>query len=400
MKKVIVVIVMLSLAIFFVAGCEPDYPDSVWDPDYQGKPDPIITGVEPDSALAGIDTVRIIGENFSPEVGENHVSFDGNKATTLSATDTVVTVLTPNVVGDSLRIQLRVDDAILFDYYYPYKLEPAVIEYGGFGDFDYVSGLACDLSENIYVLSQTEDVIKVTPEGEQIVHGTNIFITTPGMKIGLGGYLYILRGNKKVYRILPEGGSESSWVTLSGKVSDIDFDSNGILYAAGKGDSIYSIKSDGSFFGAAAYIDYNIISVRVYEPYVYVAGKYEGTDTTEGIWRNRIISSEGELDDNELVFDWGNYVGEDGPSILSITFSETGELYIGQDKEDAITIYSLATETTRILYPGILYPPATYMCWGNGDYLYVNRHDEEVVSKRRIMRINMKLKGAPYFGRQ
>ena len=400
MKKVIVVIAMLSLAIFFVAGCEPDYPDSVWDPDYQGKPDPIITGVEPDSALAGIDTVRIIGENFSPEVGENHVFFDGNKATTLSASDTVVTVLTPNVVGDSLRIQLRVDGAILFDDKYPYKLEPAVIEYGPFGDFDYVSGLACDLSENIYVLSETKDVIKVTPEGEQIEHGTTAFIKTPGMKMGPGGYLYILRGNKKVYRIPPEGGSASTWVTLSGKVADLDFDSNGILYAAGKGDSIYSIKSDGSFSGEAAYVDYKIVGVRVYNGYVYVAGEYSGIDTTEGIWRNEITSDEGELGDNELVFDWGNYVGEDGPSILSITFSETGELYIGQDKEDAITIYSLATETTRILYPGVLYPPATYMCWGNGNYLYVNRHDEEDASKRRIMRVTMKLDGAPYYGRQ
>ncbi|MDQ7053705.1 MAG: IPT/TIG domain-containing protein [candidate division KSB1 bacterium] len=87
-------------------GTEPT--PSIWDPEWKGRPDPVITGVEPPGGtFAGIGIVTLIGENFSSEPAENHVYFDGVKGEILSATPTAVQVKAPNLTGDSVRIKLR-----------------------------------------------------------------------------------------------------------------------------------------------------------------------------------------------------------------------------------------------------------------------------------------------------
>ena len=55
-------------------SCEYDGPTAVWDPDEKGRPDPSITAIVPDgSEFSAAMEVRLIGENFSPESGENIV---------------------------------------------------------------------------------------------------------------------------------------------------------------------------------------------------------------------------------------------------------------------------------------------------------------------------------------
>ena len=407
MKRIVKVLnpfLLVFIAVALFTGCENKYPNSIYSPNAKYNPDPVITDVQPKLALAGIDTVKIMGKNFSPNPEENTVYFNGKKAVIISASETELTVQAPNVPSDSVKIDVAVHGALLFAKYAPIKLEYASIEYGGFDDYMNASGLACDLSENIYVVLTTRKVLKVTPDGTQEDYGTVPFFIATGMKIGPGGYLYILRGNRTVYRIPPGGGAAQKFVPrISGRIYDLDFGPNGILYTAGKADSIFSVQPDGSFLGTAAYVDYSIKSVRVYDGYVYVAGEYNGTDTTipkEGVWRNQITSTDGKLGNSELVFDWAAYAGENGPSILSITFSEKGNLYIGENRDNAITIYSPGTGSTRILYPGVIFPPTNYLSWGNGNYLYANRHNDMNASERRIMRYTMKVNGAPYYGRK
>ena len=398
----LLLLVILAAALF--SSCKNNYPSSIYDPNAKYNPDPTITDVNPKFGLAGIDTITITGKNFSSNPAEDNVFFNGEKAEVISASTTAITVKAPNVPSDSVQIKINVKGALLFGQYSYIKLEYASVEYGGFDNYDNASGLACDTDENIYVVLTTRKIIKVTPQGEKQDYGTASFIKATGMKMGPGGYLYMLRGNRTIYRVPPGGGHDEKFInSVGGRIYDLDFDQNGVLYVAGKADSIISVKPDGSFFGATPYVDYFLWGVRVYNGYVYVVGQYSGSDATIpkiAIWRNQITSNDGKLGPKELVFNWTSFAAGSDAIPLSITFSEKGELFIGASEGDAITIYSMDSGTTHALYPGVIYPPTNYMVWGNSNYLYVNRHNEHDAGKRRIMRYTMKENGAPYYGRK
>lgn len=164
-NTIIVGLTILTLCI--LASCEREYP-SIWNPDQEFRPNPIITSVEPpEGTFAVIGTVTVTGENFSPVKDENCIYFDGERGTILTANDTLLTANPPNIAGDSIRIKLRVKGALLYAEYYPYKLMYAAEEYGGFDDYDDCYGLACDTNENLYVSVRSRKVIMVTPDGEQ-----------------------------------------------------------------------------------------------------------------------------------------------------------------------------------------------------------------------------------------
>ena len=140
----------------------------------------------------------------------------------------------------------------------------------------------------------------------------------------------------------------------------------------------------------------------MFDGYVFISAEYTGDDSTEvfrGIWRYQILDAAGNLGEGELYFDWSAHAGEDGPAVLSMTFSEDGDLYLGMDKDQAITILH-PDKTTDFLYPEILKPPSSYLCWGEDKYLYINRHDESDPDNRRIIRVSLAVRGAPYYGRQ
>ncbi len=387
-----------------LVSCKNEYPSSIYNPKATYNPDPVITDVTPKFGLAGIDTITIVGKNFSANPEENRVFFNGEKAEVLSATPTQITVKAPNVPSDSVQIKINVKGALLFGQFQYIKLEYASIEYGDFNNYDNASGLACDPDENIYVVLTTKKIMKVTPDGEKTQFGTASFIKATGMKWGPDG-LYMLRGNRSIYHVPTTGGHDEKFIAnVGGRIYDLDFDPNQNLYVVGKADSIIHVDlKTKAHFGAAAYDHFFLWAVRVYNGYVYVAGLYNGTDTTIpklAIWRNQILSNDGKLGPNELVLDWSTIAQTKEALPLSLTFSEKGELFIGASEGDAITVYSLDSGSAHPLYPGVIYPPTNYMCWGNSNYLYVNRHDEHDASKRRIMRYTMKENGAPYYGRK
>ncbi|MFQ6676543.1 MAG: IPT/TIG domain-containing protein, partial [Fidelibacterota bacterium] len=378
---------------------EARYPESIWDPDDTGKPSPSILRVEPEEGgLAGVSEITITGENFSPVPEENTVYFDGTSAELLSASETALVVRAPDVSGDSLTIKVAVAGAFLFAEFHPYKLEPAVIEYGEFGDFDNAFAIECDSDENVYVSLAGRKIVRVSPDGEKSEYAKTTFDKASSMKFGPDGAIYYVNLLQYVARVDPGGGSDAIFTTLPGGVYDLDFDSLGNLYAGGSGNAIYRIRLDGTSQTSAEYPSIDIRAVRVFGGYLYVGGKYTGEDTTEvqeGVWRNPIISENGDLGESELVLDWGAYVGKAGPRIASITFGADGDMYIGADGGDAITVLH-KDGTLEPLYPAVLFPPTYAMSWGEGEYLYVNRRGTE---NRRILRVTMRKLGAPYYGR-
>ena len=55
-SKNYMLVIGLVAAFLLINGCENDYPESIWDPNYKSKPDPQISNVEPEeNAFAGIE---------------------------------------------------------------------------------------------------------------------------------------------------------------------------------------------------------------------------------------------------------------------------------------------------------------------------------------------------------
>ncbi len=394
-----VAIIYSFILIALFIRCEADNPASIYDPDKIGNPTPVITKLIPaDSSLAGIGKITIIGENFSPTAEENLVFFDKTKVEVISATETELKIKTPNIIGDSIGVKIAVQGAYLFSNVFNYKLAPAVWEYGDFDEYDDAYGLAMDSDENLYVSLAGKKIVKVTPTGEQLDYSATLTDKASAMKMGPGGYIYYVNLLQYMFIIPPGGGTNEIFAILPGGVFDLDFDSNGNIFCGGSGKAIYCIKADGSNRTVADYNSIYIKSVRVYNGYVYIAGEYTGEDSIAvqiGIWRNQILNADGDLGDAELVFDWGSKFNY---TVHSINFSANGDLYVGTDAPEAIIIIH-PDGSYEPLYPGVIEPESYALCWGNRNYLYVNRRSIDP-AKKRIIKINVQTNGAPYYGRQ
>lgn len=419
MRKCFKVLFLLSsIFLLFFLACEEDVQKSLYDPDFvASRPSPIVTSVDPaEGTFSGIGEIMIKGSNFTdmPELVE--VFFDGEPGTVMSVLDTLINVMVPRVSGDSILIQVRVDDARYFGEFYPYKIEVAEREYGGITDVSDAYGIAADLNENLYVSLGEKRIVKILPDEtmeDYVSEAQGITSFFPSMKMGPNGVLFAAR-TRFIYNV-PAGGDTIHRITgrLSSAPNDFDFDENDNLFFAAK-NAVYRLNPDCTDVQVADYSDINLKSIRVYNGYVYVAGNYTGFDTTlvqRGIWRNQILSAAGDLDTNELVFDWHSYypgISKGIPNILSITFAEDGDLYVGADSttiSDAITVIHpdgndhYLPDNAEPLFDVLLLPPSNNMCWGSDQYLYVNRRsgDNEL---KRVVRVTMGKYSAPYYGRQ
>lgn len=415
MKKIILLLFSFGLMLFISCSEEPE--KSLWnlDPDYEVKPDPVITSVEPaDGVYAGIDQVTINGTNFNPDMSHVKVYFDNKKAQVLSSTATEIRVIAPIIQGDSIIIKVQVDYALMFGVSLPYKVEFAEGEYGGItGQLD-AYGVACDLNDNLYVSLGSYKIIKIDPEETQTDYVTNaqgVDGFYGSMKMGPGGELFAAR-TRYIYKVPAGGDTITRFATRIGQpVNDFDFDEYGDIYIAAKNGIYFYHPSDASNILAASYPLTTLTSVRVYDGYVYVAGTYTGfsvPDVYKGVWRNKILGTGGVLDTTELVLDWHSYFEVVSPAINTITFSEDGYLYIGADSTDnseAITVVppnadkTYSIENAAPLYAAVLMPPASVFCWGNDQYLFVNRKSNNN-DLARLIRITMGKMSAPYYGRQ
>ena len=392
--------------IFFLLSCnDSNYPNDVWDINNLGKPTPQINNVSPaDSAFSGSDEVTIEGSNFHSSKDSIFVYFNKILAEVLTTSETSIIVIPPNIVSDSVTIKVSVQGAFSFaEYSKNYVLYPRMIKYGDFDPLDEsVWGLELDKNEVLYVGRSVfpEGAIDqvLPPEGVRNKSLVDAILPTPlSMKIGTDQKIYYVDGvNPYIVRHDLNTGTPQ-FSTLPGIASDLDFDRYGNLYAGGSGQNLYRIKPDLSSSIAADYKDISIFSVRVFDNYVYIAGIYSGEDITVpeiGIWKNKIISEEGILDNKEVVLDWKK-LSNGSSFITSINFDENGMMYISSDGNIGIATYD-SDGIFEKLYPKIIFPPISKMCWGPSNYLYLNFRGEP----RAIYRLELSQKGAPYFGRQ
>ncbi len=386
---------VLMLVGLFIIGCETEKPASLYNPNSSYNPDPVISAVEPaDSALAGIVTIKIMGQHFSPVKEHNFVYFGKTKTAVLEASETQLVVQSPNFVADATTIKVAVLGAISFSNQVPYKLVRGVGEYGGFGDFDEPLLVECDKNENVYVALASRKIIKIAPDETKEDYGAATFPLFSAMKFGPDGALYIARNTRNLYKVPAGGGNAAQWLTAKGAIYDLDFSPSGAMYAGGNGDSLFAIKSDGTSFGAAVYPSTYIKAVRVFDGYVYVGG-LDKVANKQMIWRNRLLA-DNKLGPNELYFDWASHI-DPSSEILSITFSADGVMYVGTNASAAI-IAIYPDGSFAPLYPGVLEPSSNSLSWGSKQFLYVARRSDDA-KKRRVIKINMLKEGAPYYGR-
>ena len=393
-------LILFSAFIISMWGCENDYPDSIYNSNENFKPNPTITNVLPDVAFAGVDTISITGENFSSNSADVEVYFNGVKGETVFSSTGLVKVIPPNVIGDSVKIQLRVVGALKYAELKPYKLEPITIEYGVFDHFDDAYGIACDVNENIYVsLFGNKLIQKITPDLERHDYAKILRDKTTQMKFGPDGYLYYVFGLKFMLRVLPDGSKDELFAILPGNAYDLDFDENLNIYSGGAGKAIYKTTPDKHSTIVKQYPDTYIHAVRVYNGYLYVAGSYSGSDANhavEGVWRNQIIAGADSLGATELILDFA--ATNVGKVIKSMVVSEDGEIYLGTTGDEGLYVIK-KNGSLAPLYPGVLGPEIYAMTWGNGDFLYVTRKSD-IDANNRILRVNMRKKTAPYYGRR
>lgn len=389
-------ILAVGLLATLLIGCENQYPESLYNPNFQGRPTPVITSIiPPDSALAGIGQIVIQGENFSPVLEENFVYFGKTQAELISASATELRVKTPNITGDSLNVKVAVHGALLFSNVFKYKLLTALWDWGSFLAADDPWGITCDADENLYVDLTTKNIEKVSRDNVRSTYGTVPFVKGTGIKMGPEGYLYVARTTTALYRIPPGGGAAAKWVDAPGKVYDFDFAPSKAIYAGGDGNFLYVIKPDGKGSQAASYRKVYIKAVRVFDGYVYVGGR----DSTgqQCVWRNQILTDD-QLGPTELYFDWSSKV-DPVSQIYALTFAADGDMYVGTDHAAGIMIVH-RDGSFEPLYEGLLQPYVYSLAWGTGTYLYANQRNDVDPAQKRMLKINVLKQSAPYYGRE
>ncbi|MBT3229552.1 MAG: hypothetical protein HOD43_06780 [Candidatus Marinimicrobia bacterium] len=413
---------IVGLVLIGGIGCEyDDYPDPVWDPNDEGGAAPVITSMDPaDVAYDGLTVVTINGENFSPTLTQNQVTFNGVVAEIdmdlSTAAQLVVTM--PVVITDAalnaisaVQVMVAVQGAYAGAVYaQDFSIERAVIEWGGFiGEKPekLPNAIAVDADENVYVAAGDKILYKLDTLGVRSEFGTGLSSVTNDLKIGPGGNAYFARNNPYVYRIDVAGGAADRWHRVGSKIACFDFNVDQNIYCGGKNDSLYFVDVTAETNRGVAFSDeYIYTSLRVYDGYVYVAGVYDGDDTavtvTQAIWRHEILAGD-ELGPRELVYDWADYEYSEEQNILSMIVNSDGLFYIGvsEGTGPAIININFGTQSVEPFYNAVLTSPATSLTWGNSNYIYCVR--TMVASTDDLptgaFRIAQSLTSALYYGR-
>ena len=394
------IILPISLVMF---SCEdPNYPENIWDEDDQGNASPSISSVEPEgSAFAGIDTLTINGQNFSENTSANLVYFNNMLGNVISATSTSLRVVTPNLVSDSVQIRVAVQGAFLFaDHSSLYTLTAAVSDYGPFDQFTDIFSLDLDRDENLIVSMDgspnAEFWIVDTNQDSAVWSGA--LAKGSGMKLGPTGSVYFVNYQRYLYKDEQGTPKENTEIfkRLNGNATDLDFDSNGNLFAGGTGSTIdvVDINDDGGLTSGiteAKNLDtLDILSLRVFNDYFLTTT----VASDQAIYKMQILDDSGSLGDLELVFDWSAYTNKLS-SALCFTLSEAGDLFVGSDSDDQPLTY-IQNGNASGFYSSILTAPISYMAWGNSNYLYLINKTEET---NRVQRVDTRMSGADYYGR-
>lgn len=407
-NKLISAMSLMFISILMMVGCKPDTEPSLTDlSGDKGEPAIITSALSSSGVTAGTATgysgvteVTIKGGKFLTNAEDNSVYFGSAKAEVLSATATELVVKAPIIYGDSLNLKIskpRVEEysnAVLF------KLTSAVNEYYPFLANQVPYSVTSDLAGNIYFsLVESSKGIgtwMITADSSKLVNyaprsGETFF---NDLKYHADGYLIGVYGNKAMFKI--ESGTKPK-VFVNTKNNDIklttlDFDEKHTIWASGKGGKIVSVKPNKSF----KLFDYadDIVAVRVFNNNLYAIS---GNIGKQNVVRFPIISADS-LGSVETVFAFSKSVGD--PTIIanSLTFSQTGNMYIATNASDGIMVV-YPNGAFGSWYKNLILPEIISLTWTTGTEAFVTRKSVDGISTQTILKIDMERLGAPELGR-
>jgi len=388
-------IITFTALIVILCSCGEKGPENLWTNRPAGSSKPTIQNIIPEGrAEAGVLDIVIQGENFGPSADENFVYFQNIVVDVLSASSEKITVLRPNIFGDNITVKVVVQKSAETAKYDNYSIDQVTGPFGLFLPSENLQTIEADKDGNIYVYDRSSrSVQKITPDGEKTKYGSvSGFSDATDMRFGPDGSLYIQRArNSRNYYLPPGGGDSKSGPKFNDAVSYFDFDQNGNIFAGGNKKSLNLVRTDGSSATVADYTDYEVRCVRVYQNHVYLLAQNVTDDTTaiSGVYRNAILSADGEVGPTELVLDWATTGEYANSEFLDMIFSADGDLLIATDHKDPVLLVS-ANGVMRPLYKDILTSPAEEIVW-SGTILYQRLGGTE----QGLMWIAMGKEGAP-----
>ena len=381
--------------------------DSVFDPDFEFAPDPVITSIEPvEGYLAGIDSITIIGENFGSSVDEVTVDFDGTPGIVLSASPTRLGIRPAPVVGENVGVKVSARNAVNFSNVVSYKLDEAIFPIFGYTqaenssaitvnkDGDIVFGLlnASGISQGIKRWRSDDTV-------EDYLPSQNNWLS---LKFGPDDSIYGVFNNFGVYRELNGSIDTNPFAVGNGdeRFRSIDFGKNDFLWVVGDNENIARVNvSDGSItrFPFTA----NLRAVRYYDDKLYVAGVFTAdTVQTQEIWSIDVSSSD-ELTNPVQLYSSGNEMSEEDIQFLDITFDIDGQMYLGTNTGSGVYTWSQEKGLNEF-YPGLISATGFSLSWLDSFLVASIRNLDEDTRKpkgtRHPTKIDIRKQGAPYLG--
>lgn len=387
---------LLLLLAATLTACDFGDGGSLYDPDAEGGPAPVIASIEPSGVvLAGIDVVTILGQNFSTTPEHNLVYFDDGegvveRGTVLEASETRLRVRVPNLPNPNLRVRVAVRGAQDFSNAVPRPLAPAFVPFGDLdaGITEEPNGIVGDGSGFLYAsLTQagnSQGIKRFTPNGEREDYVTSRNVWSD-LTFGSDGVLYGVFRVQALLR-LPQGAPQQPVQPIlpaSVRLATVDRDADGNLWAAGEAGTptnpvtpnIYRFNLAGT--ATPTPFPGSVRDLQAFGGSVYVAAVRTEGGLQAGVWKLP-IQPDGTLGAEVLFYDMTADLGPNAvPSSLAI--AADGTVFVGvappQGRTD-VTIENPIIEVTPAgtaspLYPGVLPSPIQAMAWGEGSTLYV-----------------------------
>jgi len=408
MKSYVKLLISITAALLVISGCEWDGPTAVYNQAQPDYPNASISGIDPESAEAGVNYITILGENFADSLTANQVFFDNIQVDIIESTPTSLTVRRPKNSGDSLTINVVAYNSLIVATYESYQVDTVFSTYGNMVENKELEALAVDDTGTLYVIQRDpKSIHKITPDGRRTVIGETVSIPTHAVIAPNGNLTYFK--DKRIRQVDLITGVNDTLVELKKNAEFGDYDENGNLFTGGgRRSDLMIVRPDNSFEETDLYSSDKILYIRVVDNdgdnYVYILAEIDDPDenTPElGIFRHEIQDANGTLGEREVVFDWAltdSYV-ESTPAAFA--FSQDGILFVGTDNLNPILMIDLENGTQDIMYKDILTGVIAEMAWGSGNHLYYLKdeyEDEEGNSDELfdLMRVDMGKPGVPY----
>lgn len=369
-------LLFLSVALLLV-GCDTGPADSLYDPDRELPPDPVVSSVDPpDRALAGVDEITITGSNFAANQADNLVYFDGLRAPLLAASPTELVVRAPNLPFDptlsrsqeEYEMKVAVIGAENFSEPRPYTLEAVSVDFADIQDFEEAFAIASDDAGNLYVSlfanNASVGIKRISLTGER-----SDYIETPfpwgGLAFDDAGQLYGVRNVRAIFRFPAGGGAQETWAVISDRsvrLTAITLDAAGNVWAGGPNANLYRITPDATI--SEFPFEATVRDLAVFGGHLYAAAEIDGTSA---IYRFP-LTADG-LGAQETFFAFEDTFDA---TALALAFTAAGDLIVGSDAADPLVLIT-PDGSGAALFPGVLSPTAAALAWSEGTRLYVRQ---------------------------